>query len=244
MPFIGCDCPTCTSSDPRNQRLRCSLLLRDGDRRVLVDCGPDFRQQALRARLRTLDAVLLTHQHADHIFGLDDLRLMIMRREDRRMPIYAEPEVQDAVRRVYAYAFAEHETGSFVPRFELLPMGTVGQVMDVAGFPLTPIRVAHANVATLGFRIGNFAYLPDVKTVPESSKPLLQGLDDLILDGLRPKEHRTHLNVDEALALIAELRPRRAFLTHLTHEVEWSAFSASLPEGVSLAYDGMVVELG
>jgi len=244
VPFIGCDCPVCTSPDPRNQRLRCSLLLRDNERNVLIDCGPDFRQQALRAGLRTLDAVVLTHQHADHIFGMDDLRLMIIRRDDRRMPIYAEDEVQDAIRRVYNYAFADTDSGSFRPRFDLLPMGEVGQPMDVAGLPLVPIRVRHSDVATLGFRIGDFAYLPDVKTVPEESLPLLADLGTLILDGLRPREHRTHLNLAEALATIARIRPRQAYLTHLTHEVEYAACSAELPEGVALAYDGLTVGIG
>ncbi len=244
MPFIGCDCPVCTSPDPRNQRLRCSLLLRDGDRNVLLDCGPDFRQQALRAGLRSLDAVVLTHQHADHIFGLDDLRLMIIRRESRRMPIYGEDEVLDAVRRIYNYAFGEHDSGSFRPRFELQRIASVSEPLDIAGFPLLPIRVLHSDVATLGFRIGNFAYVPDAKSIPTESAALLRGLDTLILDGLRPREHRTHLNIEAALATIAELQPRRAYLTHLTHEIDYAACSAELPNGVELAYDGLTVAIG
>lgn len=244
MPFIGCDCAVCTSSEPRNQRLRCALLLCDGDRRVLLDCGPDFRQQALRVGLRTLDAVVLTHQHADHILGLDDLRLMIIRRADRKMPIYGEAEVLDAVRRVYNYAFAETESGSFRPRFELHEIERVGEPLEIGGIAMTPLRVQHADVATVGFRIGDFAYLPDVKTIPPESLPLLAGLDVLILDGLRPRSHHTHLNVEEALALIAELRPRQAYLTHLTHEIDYAACSAELPAGVALAYDGLKVEIG
>jgi len=178
VPFIGCDCPVCTSPDPRNQRLRCSLLLRDGDRNVLLDCGPDFRQQALRAGLRSLDAVVLTHQHADHIFGLDDLRLMIIRRESRRMPIYGEDEVLDAVRRIYNYAFGEHDSGSFRPRFELQRIASVSEPLDIAGFPLLPIRVLHSDVATR-FRIATSRMSPTPEH-PHRVRSALRGLDTLI----------------------------------------------------------------
>ncbi|MCC7493002.1 MAG: MBL fold metallo-hydrolase [Fimbriimonadaceae bacterium] len=240
VPFLGCRCAVCQSTDPRNQRLRCSLLLRAGETRVLVDCGPDFRQQALRAGLERLDAVVLTHEHADHLLGLDDLRLFILHQK-RPMPIWAQPPVLDAVRRIYSYAFGESSAGSFTPSFELCPLAGPPAASPLAGLPLQPVPVIHSNIPTIGVRIGDLAYLPDVKQVPDESLPLLRGLRHLVIDGLRYREHRTHHNLDEALAAIARIRPQQAWLTHLTHDYDATTAEADLPAGVRLAYDGLTL---
>lgn len=242
MPFIGCDCAVCRSTNPRNQRLRCALLLRHESARVLIDCGPDFRQQALRAGLDRLDAVVLSHAHADHLLGLDDLRLLILHQR-RAMPIWGQPEVLAAVERIYPYAFADPGGGSFRPNFELHPIVAPAAPLSIAGIPLQPVPVQHSNVTTLGFRIGDFGYVSDVKTIPPASAELLRGLTTLVIDGLRRRPHPTHMNVDEALAAIAELAPGQAYLTHLTHELDEEVDNATLPGHVRLAYDGLVVPI-
>ncbi len=240
VPFLTCHCAVCTSTNPRNKRLRCALLLRSDEAAVLLDCGPDFRQQALTVGLRRLDAVVLTHEHADHLLGLDDLRLFILHQK-RPMPIHAHPAVLDAVRRVFAYAFGESSVGSFCPSFELHAITAAPRPFTVAGLTLQPVPLTHSSIPTLGFRVGSLAYLPDCKAVPESSLPLLADLDDLILDGLRKRPHATHQSRDEALAVIARVAPRRAWLTHLTHEWDDDRDNDDLPAHVRLAYDGLAL---
>lgn len=240
VPYIGCACAVCTSADPRNKRLRSALLIRSEGATVLVDCGPDFRQQALSCGLRQLDAVILTHGHADHVFGLDDLRLLVIRR-GRAMPVYGSPATLDTVRRVFAYAFAPRRNDTFVPRLDLreVPDGP----FDAGGLEFTPVPVEHADEPTLGLRIGDFAYLPDVKRLPDASLAMLSDLDALVIDGLRYKPHPTHLCVEEACALIAALRPRRAWLTHLTHDIDYETDSARLPPNIGFAYDGLTIPI-
>jgi phosphoribosyl 1,2-cyclic phosphate phosphodiesterase len=243
VPFIGCDCAVCTSGDPRNQRLRSSVLLRDEGTSLLVDCGPDFRAQALRYHIAHLDAVLLTHEHADHVLGLDDLRLLILHSKEP-IPIYGAPPTLDRVREIYAYAFDGLDTGSFKPRFHLEALADLEAPVTLAGVDILPIPVEHGATTVVGLRVGDFAYIPDCKRIPEASLAKLRDLDTLVIDGLRRKAHRTHFNVEEALAAIAEIGPRQAWLTHLTHDLDATTDDETLPGNVRLAYDGLILPVG
>ena len=240
VPFLGCNCPVCTSPDPRNQRLRSSVWLHDEQRSIILDCGPDFRQQALRAGIPRVDAVVLTHEHFDHIFGLDDLRLYILRAR-QPMPILGDAVTLDCVSRVFAYAFDGVDNGSFKPRFDLVLVPSFDDAFEVAGVRFEPLPVEHGNLTVLGLRIGDFAYVPDCKRVPEATLARMAGLDTLVIDGLRHTPHNNHMSRDEALEVIAQVQPRSSWLTHLTHEYDHDRDEANLPEGVKLAYDGLTL---
>jgi phosphoribosyl 1,2-cyclic phosphate phosphodiesterase len=236
VPRIACDCATCTSDDPRDRRLRASALLAWGARRVVIDCGPDFRAQALAADLDRLDAVLLTHEHHDATGGLDDLRAFNERAGDY-LPVHGLEGTLAAVVRRYAYAFEPGRSG-----FRGLPMlrpVTVAGPFEIAGRRFVPVPVVHGDVAAAGFRTGGLAYAADVKRVDAPSRALLGDLDLLVLGALRERTHPTHETLDEALALIADLRPRRALLTHLDHDLRHAALAARLPRGVEVAVDGL-----
>lgn len=239
VPMIGCDCAVCRSSDPRNHRLRSALLLRRGERRIVVDCGPDYRAQALRWRIDTVDAVLLTHEHADHIMGLDELRLYSLRSR-QPVQIYGFAGTLEVVRRVFSYAFEPNDSGSFRPQLELIAVDP-DTPFEAGGLSFLPVPVEHAGLQVCGLRVGDFAYLPDVKSIPPASLERLQGLETLVIDGLRPRPHATHLSAAEAVAVAAELQPRQAFLTHLTHEIDAATFEATLPDTVRLAFDGLTL---
>lgn len=236
LPRIACDCATCTSSDPRDQRLRASALLAWGARRVIVDCGPDFRAQALAADLDRLDAVLLTHEHHDAIGGLDDLRRFNEIAGDY-LPVHGLPETLEVVLRRFAYAFVPGQT-----RFRGIPMlrpVTIAGPFEITGRRFVPVPVMHGDLPATGFRTGGFGYVSDVKRIEAPSLALLRDLDVLVLNAVRDTPHPAHQSVAEALAVIAELRPRRAFLTHLDHELRHAALAARLPAGVEIAVDGM-----
>jgi phosphoribosyl 1,2-cyclic phosphate phosphodiesterase len=241
VPVIGCDCAVCTSSHPHDVRLRPSIVVEVPDRaRLLVDTTPDFRQQALRHRLRHIDAVLFTHAHADHILGFDELR-RFNTLQNAPIPAYANRDAWDVLKRSFYYAF------DGLPRLG----GGVPQVIDreadgpfcVGGVRITPVRVWHGTLAVLGFRFGGFAYVTDCSRIPDESWALLEGLDTLILGALRDEPHATHFTVAEALDVIARIAPRRAFLTHMTHDLGHVATNARLPRGVELAYDGLVLDV-
>lgn len=238
VPTIGCDCRVCRSPDPRDRRLRPSILVRYNGRCVLVDTTPDFRQQALRAGLDRLDAVLLTHAHADHVMGLDDVRPLnhVMRGP---IPVYGSPQTLDAIRRIFEYIFSDSPAESSVPRLELHALD--GRPFDLFGLEVTPIRLKHGLGEVYGFRFGAAAYLTDHSEIPEESLALLQGLDVLFLDALRHRPHPTHTTVARALEYIERLRPRRAFLTHICHDLPHEETERSLPPHVRLAYDGLEI---
>ena len=240
VPVIGCTCPTCLSDDPRDQRSRSSVLLVGPWGTLLVDSGPDLRQQALREKITQVDAVLYTHEHLDHVAGFDELRAFCWQR-DAPLPLYGSPETLGGLQRMYPWAFPleNHQPGYIRP--EARPFHTP---FDFNGLKITPIEVRHGNVRTHGFRfdhptIGSLAYLPDVKSIPDLSLTLLTGLDILIIDALRHEEHHTHMTVAESLATIQLLQPKQAYLTHLSHELAWQETNAALPPQVSLAYDGL-----
>lgn len=239
VPVIGCECSVCTSPDPRDNRLRAAALLSAADTNILIDAGPDFRQQMLRARVRHLDAILLTHEHNDHVIGLDDIRPFNFR-SGQAMAVYALPRVAAEVRRRFEYVFAEPIPG--LPRIELIP---IDQHTPLQFGPLCiqPIGVMHGRLPILGFRVGDLTYLTDVKTLPPAEMDKVRGTKYLIINALHHTEHPTHMNVAESLAFVADIAPQRAWLTHASHHMGRATEMAhQLPAGVALAHDGLEIE--
>lgn len=239
VPTLGCHCPVCTSRDPRDNRLRPSLLLSRGGQNVVIDTTPDFRQQALRMGLDRLDAVLLTHGHADHILGFDDIRPYNIRQKCA-LPVYSTEETFEVVRRAFAYVFDDKPKLSSIPSVVL---HVVDRPFELLGVVFTPVPVLHGDMTVLGFRFGRAAYLTDFSSVPESSRALLEDLDDLIIDALRDAPHPMHQTVEQALRLVDQLRPRRAWFTHVAHDLPYAATNERLRAlgypHVQLAYDGL-----
>ena len=241
VPTIGCQCKVCTSDDPRDKRLRPSILVQYEGRNVVIDTTPDFRQQALRAGMSRLDAVLYTHSHADHMMGLDDVRpFNFIQRE--RIPIYAYPDAMDTIRNCFSYIFSNQKTESSVPKIEANLFGI--DPIDLFGLAFTPLRLNHGRGTTHGFRFGDAAYLTDHSDIPEESIALLQNLDVLFLDALRLNPHPTHTTLDRAVQWVEQLKPRRAFFTHMCHDLGHERTESRLPEHVRLAFDGLRIETG
>jgi phosphoribosyl 1,2-cyclic phosphate phosphodiesterase len=239
VPTIGCDCRVCTSSDPRDRRSRPSILLEYGGRSVLVDTTPDFREQALREGLRSLDAVLYTHAHADHILGLDDLRPLSFHRPEGHIPLYAHPRTGKLIRSVFKYIFdADYKYGG-LPQVE---MHDFEGPLDLFGASFIPIPVMHGSTEILGYRFGRGAYLTDFSEIPAASMAELHGLDVLFLDALRHRPHPTHSTVANSLRIVEELRPQRAFFTHICHDLPHEETNAALPSHVRLSHDGLKLE--
>ncbi|HKV64352.1 MAG TPA: bifunctional riboflavin kinase/FAD synthetase [Candidatus Acidoferrum sp.] len=239
VPTLGCPCRVCSSNDPRDKRLRPSVLISRGGHNVVIDTTPDFRQQALRVRLDRLDAILLTHGHADHILGFDDIRPFNIRQRSA-LPVYSNEETFRIIRRVFAYVFDDKPTLSTVPSVTL---NTIDSPRQFLGVPFIPVPLLHGNMEVLGFRFGRAAYLTDFSRIPDSSMALLQCLDELILDALRDIPHPMHQTVEQALAIIQELKPRRAWFTHIAHDLPHAEtnkrlISMGFPH-VQLAYDGL-----
>lgn len=233
--MVGCSCAICRSSDPRNRRRRASVLLQEDDRQWIIDVGPDFRAQALDLGLESLDGVFLSHAHADHILGLDDLRPLSWK---RTIPVWASPATLGTVRRAFPYFFSTGTSKNSRPRLEFHPLEP-GQVVSLAGVNVLPVAIQHGDDQILGFRIGNLAYLTDCNGLPADSGPLLKGLDILILGALRASPHPTHFSVPEAVEFAQTLAPRQTWLTHFSHEIDHGTVSDSLPNSVRLAYDGL-----
>lgn len=244
VPVIGCNCATCTSDDPRNKRLRASVLVRGGGHTLLVDSGPDLRAQALREGLREIDAVIYTHGHLDHVAGFDELRAFCWRKKEP-LPLHAAPSCMDTLKNMYGWAFfPEREQEGYVrpdPRIIDAPF-------SYGDLRVTPLPVEHASVETLGFLFEvpgarSVAYLPDVKRIPPPTMDLLRGVDVLIVDALRLKPHPTHMSLDEALAVVAETGAGETWLTHLGHEYDVEEVGKSLPVGVRMAWDGLRISM-
>lgn len=238
-PEIGCRCEVCTSRDKRDWRLRSSVWVRTQGKSILIDCGPDFRWQAIRAGIDRLDGVLVTHEHYDHVGGLDDLRPFC--RHHHEIPIYLEPEVARAVRSRIPYVFKENPYPG-VPKLTLNEIAA-DKPFSVSGIAIVPIRVMHGSLPIVGFRIGCFAYLTDLKTLPETEFSKLQQLDVLVIDALRHTTHPSHAAVNEALEIVNRLHPKRTYFIHMSHKIGLHAVvEKELPPGVYYSYDGLTVE--
>ena len=243
VPVIGCECQVCTSLDPRNQRTRPSVLLAFPQGNLLIDTTPEMRIQLVRERIRLVHAIAFTHHHADHLFGLDDARLF-PRTIGGPVPVYCERPTEDCIRRVFQYAFGPGKDElpmGFVPKLQFIGIEP-GVAVEILGQQILPIRLEHGDSPVLGFRVGSLAYCTDVSRIPESSRPMLEGLEILILDALRFEPHPKHFSLYEALEVVGALKPRRTFLTHLSHSFDHGPTDAKLPPHVALAYDGLAVE--
>src|SRR6185436_16708545 len=240
VPVIGCRCRVCTSSDPRDQRLRQSVKIEMQGKHFLIDTTPDLRLQLLRHPIPRLDFVLFTHSHSDHLMGLDDIRPFNFR---QREPIhaFASPHTAKAIRRVFSYIWDGSQLGGGKPQLEL---HEIEGPFEHDGIEIIPIPVIHGDWTILGYRIGRFAYITDTNGVPPASMKLLEGIDTLALDGLRPSPpHPTHFTIPEAIACAREIGVRQTYLIHLTHDIDHAEFGKTLPEGVGLAWDGLSLEI-
>ena len=239
VPQIGCNCDVCRSTDSFDKRLRTSAIVDINYRRFLIDCGPDFREQILRLGSPRLDAALLTHSHYDHVGGIDDLRPYC---KDRNFPIYCRPDVAEDLRNRVPYCFREHPYPG-VPQFDLHEIDS-DKPFVVEGIEITPLPVLHYRLPIIGFRIGSLAYVTDCKTMPPETLQKIKGVDTLVINALRHQPHFSHMNLDEAMAVIDETAPRQAFLTHLSHDMgRHRDVEATLPDNVKIAYDGLTVDV-
>lgn len=239
VPTIGCDCRVCHSTDPRDKRTRPSVLLHYNDHAVLIDTTPDFREQAIRANITRLDAVVYTHAHADHILGLDDLRPLTFHRPTGRIPLYAHERTGQIIQTVFRYIFdSDYKYGGLAQ----VEMKSIEGPFDLFGATFAPITILHGDAEIYGFRFGSAAYLTDFSSIPEESLRQLEGLDILFLDALRHKPHPTHSTVENSIGIARRLKPCRTFFTHICHDLAHEETNASLPPNIRLAYDGLKLE--
>ncbi len=240
VPIIGCDCPVCKSTDPRDNRLRSSALIEWEDMVFLIDAGPDFRQQMLRASVTKIDAILLTHEHKDHVSGLDDIRAFNFLHR-KAIDIYAEKRVQDSIRKDFAYVFSVIQYPG-IPQMNLHPISP-GPIR-IQNSEIMAIRAFHYKLPILGFRFGDFTYLSDTNYIPPEEMQKIQGTKILVLNALRWEPHLSHHSIPEALKIIEVIKPEKAYLTHLSHQCgRYTDLNGKLPEGVEPGYDGLVINL-
>ncbi len=244
IPVVGCACPVCTSSDEHNRRTRASIWIRietgEACRSILIDTATEFRLQAVRAGLNHLDAILLTHPHADHLHGLDDVRPLCS--PEHPIPVFGSKETLRELSRRFDYIFHPRQKGGGVPNLTLNTI-LAGKPFWIHGIPILPFSVKHGKLDILGYRIGSFAYITDCSFIPEATYPLLEGLEVLVLGALRKRPHPTHFSIQEALKAAERLKPQRVYLTHLCHEVEHEAIKKELPPWVVPSFDGLELDL-
>ena len=236
VPTIGCDCGVCNSADPKDRRTRPSILVEYAGKSVLIDTTPDFREQAIRERIRRLDAVLYTHPHADHLLGIDDLRPLSYQHKPGKLRLYARKDAVEFIRNMFGYIFSPAYKFGGLPQLELVE---ISGPLELFGAKFEPVTVVHGEIEILGFRFGSAAYLTDHSGIPDNSMAQLQNLDILFLDALRHQPHPTHSTVENSLRIVELLKPKRAFFTHICHDLPHEATNASLPDKVRLSYDGM-----
>lgn len=240
VPVIGCTCEVCRSVDYRDKRLRVSVHLEIDGKSIIIDSGPDFRQQVLRERIKTLDALVFTHEHKDHTSGLDDIRAYnFMQRKD--MPLYGEERVLEQLKREFAYIFADSRYPG-IPQVQLYPI--TNEPFEIEGITITPIRVMHYKLPVFGFRVGDFSYITDVNYISAEEMEKVRGSKVIVLDALRPEPHISHYSLAEAVQVLEELRPEKAYLTHISHLMGLHReVDEKLPDFVRLGYDGLRIEL-
>ncbi|HEY5470572.1 MAG TPA: MBL fold metallo-hydrolase [Bacteroidales bacterium] len=240
VPVIACECKTCLSADQHDKRLRTSLLLETNDTTLLFDAGPDFRQQMLREHVMKLDSIILTHEHKDHISGMDDVRAFNYKSQDA-IDIYSEERVQKAIQKEYSYVFSDIQYPG-IPKMRLNLI--TERPFEIKDVKIIPIRVFHYKLPVFGFRIGNFAYITDANYIPEESKEKLFGIKYLVINALRKEKHISHFSLREAVDFIREISPKKAFITHISHQMGYhEEVSKELPSEIMLAYDGLSVLL-
>jgi len=238
VPTIGCTCAVCHSADPHDRRTRPSIMLEYDGRCVLIDTTPDFREQAIREKITHIDAIIYTHAHADHILGLDDVRPLSFRSQEK-IPLYAYGATAEAVQNVFRYIFDANYKYGGIARVEMKP---INGSLDLFGARFEPVKVIHGDQEIHGFRFGTAAYLTDFSEIPPASMDQLRNLDILFLDALRHRPHPTHSSVSNSLRLVEELKPRRAFFTHISHDLPHEATNKTFPEHVRLSHDGLKLE--
>jgi len=240
VPVIACNCIICQSEDRRDKRLRTSLLVEAEDQNIVIDAGPDFRQQMLRAEVKQLDSILLTHEHKDHIGGMDDVRAFNYINK-KPIDIYSDERVQRAVMREYPYVFSEHKYPG-VPQMNLITIDD--KPFQIGNLHIIPVKVHHYRLPVYGFRINDFAYITDANYISEENKGKLTGVKYMVINALRKEKHLSHFNLSEALDLINEISPMKGYITHISHQMGLHGeVSQELPANVELAYDGLVVDI-
>jgi len=238
VPMLGVRYSDAFLANPKNHRTRSSCVLLGPTGNLQIDCSPEMRLQLTREQIFDLEAVLITHTHADHVMGMDDLRSICVVGE-KSVPVYALPRYQEDIRRIYPYAFADSAPGIWVPRFDLYD---VPEVINVGGMEVRTFEVQHGKYPVTGVRVNDFAYLTDVNHIPPAAIEMLWGLETLVIDSVRHAPHPNHFHFDAAMAVIEELKPKKAFLTHLSHEFDHNSYEAGLPDHVRLAFDGLRIE--
>jgi phosphoribosyl 1,2-cyclic phosphate phosphodiesterase len=235
VPVIGCNCRVCTSQNPKNRRLRASIIIQQNEYNILVDTSVDLRAQCLTNKIRRIDAVLYTHTHADHLYGVDELRIFNFIQHGK-IPIYGSEETIESIKRTFPYLFTDVFYGGGKPY--LIP-NVINGNLELAGLKITPVEIMHGDLPIFGYRVMNFAYITDVSEIPDDSMNSLKDLDVLIIGALRYEPHPTHFTIEQAIKVIKELKPRKAYLTHLGHSIDHEELEKNLPENIAPAFDGL-----